>query len=342
MTPLISILLPTFDGGRYLAEQVRSILAQTLTDIELVVVDDGSTDTTRDQLAEFARADDRVRLLPSMGNLGQKRRLAELAGAARGDLLAIADQDDVWHPAKLERLLAGLGEKAMAFGPSRIIDEEGRDSGMTILDLLPPPPSADDRLIYLFKPMVSAHAMLLRRDCLSDLSLRRAHPFDWLQSLDAVFTRGIAYVPDAVTSHRIHSANQSNGPLGDRAGLLARLAPWRQRQRQNLRGTERWLLTQRLEHLSYSPLLDPVLNGVFRRAHALCAGAWFEIGRPMRLSDPALADALMTLLVPLAGSERDGAAARRWTTRLSRSAWQPVDAARHFAAAMLGPRADRR
>jgi len=340
MTPRLSILLPTFNGSRYLSDQIQSILAQTMGDFELLAVDDGSTDGTRDRLDAFMRQDRRVHVLPSDGNRGQTHRLAQLAATARAEVISVADQDDIWAPDKLDRLFAALGDTALAFGSSWIIDGEGREAGTTILDLLPPKPEPGDRLTYLFKPMVSAHAMIARRPIFSDLSLRRAHPFDWLQALDAVFTDGIAWAPDAVTYHRLHGANQSNGAVG-RPGLWRRMAPAAQKQRQNLRYTERWTLTQRLEHLSHSPLVGGSLNATFRRAYRLCAAAWFDMDRPMSLSDPALAVSLADVLAPLAGSPGDLHFARRQITRLSRSAWQPLDAAWQLAATVRGPRVSR-
>src|SRR5688500_13988223 len=102
--PAISILLPTYNGADFLREQLDSILGQTLADFELLIVDDGSTDATPAIVGEFARRDGRLRILPSEGNRGQKRRLAELLGAARAPLIAIADQDDIWDSQKLELL----------------------------------------------------------------------------------------------------------------------------------------------------------------------------------------------------------------------------------------------
>lgn len=342
MTPRLSILLPTYDGGRYLDDQIESILAQSVDDFELVSIDDGSRDDTHERIAHYAARDSRVRILPASGNRGQKRRLAELAAAARSDLLSVADQDDIWERDKLRLLLNRMGDKAMVFGSSWIIDAEGNEAGLTIQDILPPRPRADDRLIYLFKPRVSAHAMIVRRSHFSELSLLRAHPFDWLQALDAIFTDGVTFVPDAITYHRMHGGNQSNAPLGKIPDFWQRMAPAAQKQQSNLRYTERWMTTQRLEHLSYSTIVGPALNAVFQRAYKLCATAWFEIDRPMRLSDPKLAAALVDLLAPLAGSDHDLASARRYIGLLSRSAWQPFEATRRFAAALRGPRLHRR
>src|SRR5687767_9524988 len=94
--PSISILLPTFNGEHYLAEQLDSIFGQTFRDFELLVIDDGSTDHTRAILADYAARDRRMKILPSkygdtkyrdtIPNRGQKHRLIELLRAARGPL----------------------------------------------------------------------------------------------------------------------------------------------------------------------------------------------------------------------------------------------------------------
>src|SRR4051812_45980480 len=110
MRPAVSILLPTWNGAVFLAEQLDSILEQTLADFELLVVDDGSTDGTAEIAARYAERDGRVRLLPATGNRGQKARLLELLAEARAPLLAFSDQDDVWDAGKLEALAGGLGD----------------------------------------------------------------------------------------------------------------------------------------------------------------------------------------------------------------------------------------
>lgn len=325
--PAVSILMPTYNGAAYLDAQVGSILKQDFIDFELVIVDDGSTDQTRAIIERHAADDPRIRVLRSDGNEGQKVRLGELVRAASADLLAFSDQDDIWDAPKLGRLLAAKGDKAAAFGPSHIIDADGQPQGMTLLDMLPPLPSDDDRLVYLFKPMISAHALLIDRTAFNEDALRRTHPFDWLVSLDAAFSRGVVYVPDAITYHRIHQTNQSNGRSGRRLPLFERYAWPELRRRFSVRGTERWMLVQRLEYMSYSPLVDDTVQRIARRAHDACVHAWFDQNRPLDLNNRRLLGRLVEILQPLATNQTERQFARKELTRLVRSSAQPANVA---------------
>ena len=98
--PLVSVVIATYNMGKYVTEAVRSVLGQTMSDLEVIVVDDGSTDATREALSEFT-GDSRVQLL-FQTNQGQPK--AKNAGyrAARGQFIAFCDADDYWLPQKLE------------------------------------------------------------------------------------------------------------------------------------------------------------------------------------------------------------------------------------------------
>lgn len=98
-SPLISCIVPVFNGERYLRQALDSICAQTYRPIEVIVVDDGSTDATAVIVASFG---DRLRYLrqdnqgpPAARNLGIR--------AAKGEYVAFLDADDLWHPEKLQR-----------------------------------------------------------------------------------------------------------------------------------------------------------------------------------------------------------------------------------------------
>src|ERR1700749_83796 len=101
MQDLVSVIMPAYNSGRYLAESVRSVQAQTFGGWELVVVDDGSTDDTGEVARRLAEADARVRYVrrPNGGQAAARNTgLAE----ARGRLVAFLDADDLWLPEKLE------------------------------------------------------------------------------------------------------------------------------------------------------------------------------------------------------------------------------------------------
>ena len=104
--PVVSIVTANYNGARHLADAVRSVLAQTLTDFELIVVDDCSTDASLQVIAETAAGDPRVRVIVQDRNGGpgpaRNRALAE----ARGRWIAVFDSDDLMAPDRLERLVA--------------------------------------------------------------------------------------------------------------------------------------------------------------------------------------------------------------------------------------------
>lgn len=105
--PRISVIVASYNGERFVAETMRSILRQTLADFELLVVDDGSTDGTRAILADLAAGDSRMRVIEKP-NEGLITTLNRGIAEARGDYIARIDHDDLMRPMRLERQAAFL------------------------------------------------------------------------------------------------------------------------------------------------------------------------------------------------------------------------------------------
>ena len=101
--------MPVWNGARFLCEGMDSILAQTFTDFEFLVVDDGSADETPDILARYAIQDRRVRILTNERNLGLIASLNKGLAAASGELIARMDADDVAYPERIQRQVDYLG-----------------------------------------------------------------------------------------------------------------------------------------------------------------------------------------------------------------------------------------
>jgi glycosyltransferase involved in cell wall biosynthesis len=106
--PRVSVVMPVFNGERYLRECLDSVLAQTFADFEVVVVEDGSTDGSAALLTEYASRDERVRVLLHEVNQGHHRTSNDAIAEARGEYLARMDQDDVWLPRRLEASVSYL------------------------------------------------------------------------------------------------------------------------------------------------------------------------------------------------------------------------------------------
>ncbi|CAH1202360.1 putative glycosyl transferase [Candidatus Nitrotoga sp. BS] len=106
MTPLISICIPTYNGARYLEACLNSVLNQTYKDIEILVVDDGSTDTTFEILERYAASDQRIRLVRNEHNLGLVGNWNHCIELAQGEWIKFVFQDDLISQTCLERLIA--------------------------------------------------------------------------------------------------------------------------------------------------------------------------------------------------------------------------------------------
>ncbi|WP_230482111.1 glycosyltransferase [Sphingomonas sp. Leaf21] len=127
--------MATYNGERYIGEQLRSIAMQRLLPSELVVCDDQSTDSTLEIVEDFARtAPFPVRVYRNAERLRFSENFMKAARLCRGRYIAFSDQDDVWHPHKIERSIVELERTGalMCTHPVDLIDQRGERVGMTI------------------------------------------------------------------------------------------------------------------------------------------------------------------------------------------------------------------
>ncbi len=116
MEKLVSIIMPTYNCARFIAESVQTVLDQTYPHWELLIVDDASTDNTAEALQPFLK-DQRIRYECLEKNSGAAFARSRALELATGDYIAFLDSDDLWHPEKLEKQLAFMQEKTDAGTP---------------------------------------------------------------------------------------------------------------------------------------------------------------------------------------------------------------------------------
>lgn len=130
---LVSIIMPSYNASRFIAESIKSVLAQTYQDWELLVVDDGSSDNSVDIINSYMSGDKRIKLFQG-GHHGAAEARNIGIRQAEGRYVAFLDSDDVWVPTKLELQINFMkqGGHAFIFSNYYVMDEESRHTGKTV------------------------------------------------------------------------------------------------------------------------------------------------------------------------------------------------------------------
>lgn len=208
-TPLVSVVMAAYNPGRYLPLAVESALAQTIRDVELLVIDDGSTDDTPRIIRHYL-GDPRVRY-ERQANAGQCATKNNGIALARGEFIAFLDADDTWRPDKLERqleLFEGMPDVGVGYGYLERIDDSGRP-----VPWQPVPPRrgqvTEQLLLRNFVPFSASivRTKLLRRHGGFDPELDMGIDYDlWLRlSMQCEFD----YVDDVVGQYRVWAGQMS-------------------------------------------------------------------------------------------------------------------------------------
>jgi hypothetical protein len=214
-TQLVSIALCTYEGAAYLPEQLDSLLRQTYCNVEIVAVDDCSTDGTPAILERYARQDARIRVIVNGQNLGFRRNFERALSFCRGELIAPCDQDDIWSAQKLSTLVRVLGDKQLAYCDSTLANERGEPIGPQMSAIVPMT-STDDPLPFAFGNCVSGHAMLFRRALLGlGLPVPEGFFHDWWLATVASASGGTVFHPESLVLYRQHGANVTDRRLGE-------------------------------------------------------------------------------------------------------------------------------
>ena len=255
--PSVAVVIPCFNGERYIGETLGSVLAQDHVDLHVVVVDDGSTDASGAIVAGIARTEHRVQLV-QQANSGvseaRNRGLGAVPVAARA--VMFLDADDVLEPGALERLATALSaapDAIAAVGPHTRIDEDGnrlRDAtsglGAHLIDDRGKVRWIDTLTELTWRNFLPGNAVFTPGQCLVRREAIRARPFDWRFTpaedwelwLRLTYDGRMVTVPEPVLRYRDHSL-----------GMSKRYALMRTKRRDILR-------SHRVAHPTHARLFD--------------------------------------------------------------------------------------
>ena len=171
----ISVVMCTYNGARFIREQLDSILNQTYPIYELIVQDDCSTDETVEIVKEyqvrFYQVD--IKIYINEKNLGFNRNFLTAIQKAKGEYIAIADQDDIWYKYKIEKQIETIGNKNLCCS-AYYAGENYADSNKYLLT----PLFNSERLIFV--NTIPGHTMLIRRSfCMELNNWSECIYYDW-------------------------------------------------------------------------------------------------------------------------------------------------------------------
>ena len=237
--PLVSVIMSAYNGADLIGESIESVLAQTYDRIELVVVDDCSTDGTPGVVEGYAKQyPDRVHFERKSSRAGPCRRRNDAIDLARGELIAWLDQDDLWLPEKTERqveVLLARPEVGLVYSGYEAFDSE---SGATLPWRDRETEAEGDVLVPLFVRgcFVASLTALFRREVLTRRSMRlRETDFsfgdDYYLWLALALDWQVARVDEVLARYRRHARNESLAPRRHELPSAAHQAPPRVHRR---------------------------------------------------------------------------------------------------------------
>jgi len=212
-TPEVDILMATYNGEKYLSEQIESILRQTYVDFRLIIADDCSTDSTRDILVKYSSLDKRIQLIFNESNLGVVKNFEKLISYSTAKFFMLSDQDDVWDSKKVEISLSKIMSTncLLVYSDLKLIDMNNKQTHSSFWSYSGIKPINEKEWKNLLSQNVVTGCTVIARDDLKRFALpfpKQAFIHDWWLALAAAVNGEISYIDNALVNYRQHQSNE--------------------------------------------------------------------------------------------------------------------------------------
>ncbi len=205
--PLVSIAICTYNGEKYLKEQLDSLIQQTYQNIEIIAVDDCSIDQTFRILTEYSEKYPFFKVFRNDENKGLSRNFEKALSYCKGDFIAISDQDDIWKFDKIEVLLNNMQDNMLVYAQSETIDENGRYIGRVSMHAHKAYSGSDPRTMAIMN-YTWGHNILFRKDLIPlAFPLPEGMDYDWQIGVAALNYGRVQFVNRVLVMHRRHAQN---------------------------------------------------------------------------------------------------------------------------------------
>jgi glycosyltransferase involved in cell wall biosynthesis len=209
---LVSVLMSSYNHEKYIAEAIESVLNQTIQDFELIIVDDGSTDNSRQIIENYSKKDRRIKASFHTQNLGIPSTANDCLRQVSGEYIAYIGSDDLWVKNKLEKQLQILKDNKdkLIWSEALVVDARGSPTGQTITQLL----GATKKEGYLFEELLKEHfvvfqSLIFRADFAKglqrDTNLQYASDHRFIVELS--INRQFIFIEEPLAKYRMHGNN---------------------------------------------------------------------------------------------------------------------------------------
>ncbi len=210
--PQVTVIMPAYNAEKFIEETIASVQAQTFSDWELIVLDDGSKDETVKCVEKLASEDPRITILQNEKNMGVAKTRNRGIEMARGEYIALLDSDDVWYPEKLEQQLA-LAKRSGAeiiYCSYAMVDEEGDQKHAPFIV----PPQTDFKKM-LVSSVISCSTVLMQAETAKKYRFDETYYHEdyvlWMQLMqDGKRAVGCTQV---LAAYRLRSSSRSSDKL---------------------------------------------------------------------------------------------------------------------------------
>ncbi|MBV7532346.1 glycosyltransferase family 2 protein [Chitinophaga sp. sic0106] len=211
-SPLVSIIIAVYNGARFLQEQLDSVLNQTYSNLEIIAVDDCSTDSSFEILQRYQDRYPNFHVFRNEANLGYIKNFEKGLQLAKGEYMALCDQDDIWLPEKVSIMMAEMAKGYhTAFCDSEVVDFEGKSLGRCISDGRNQQ-DFDTPLNFAIGNSISGHAMLIRKGVIDQsIPFPNTMIHDRWIAFVATFFGPIRYIDQPLVKYRQHDTNVNTG-----------------------------------------------------------------------------------------------------------------------------------
>jgi len=207
----ISVAMISYQGAKYIEEQLDTILVTLGEEDEVIVSDDGSTDGTREILAAYQKKDARVRMIDGPKK-GVKANVENALRACEGAYIFLADQDDIWMPEKVERVMAAFEHDGVSLVVHDAVVTDGTCENVVLESFYSLKGSGAGVLKNIWRNTYIGCCMAFKRELLEEVlpipNYIEMHD-QWIGVINDQLKRGTSFIPDKLIKYRRHGNNAS-------------------------------------------------------------------------------------------------------------------------------------